>query len=137
MKTNIFVLVIRLQCVFIVFKVFSRGLQDVLQKILQYIFQTVWRRFKNVMQTSWRQLIKTSWQDFFNTFSRRIIKLVFSTFLRGTTKTERLQKAYLQKDFPGSHFGEIYGQGTKFSMINSLDIPKLLKAHSQAWDKYW
>ena len=63
-KTNIFVLAIRLQDDF---QTFSRRLQDVLQKRLQDIFKTSSRRFEDIF--------KTSWKDIFKTFSRSIIKL--------------------------------------------------------------
>ena len=71
-KTNIFVLAIRLQDVFKtssgrfqdVFKTFSRRLQEVLQKRLQ-----------DVLQKRLQDIFKTSCKDIFKTFSRRIIKL--------------------------------------------------------------
>ena len=52
-KTNIFVLAIRLQDVF---KAFSRRLQDALQKRLQGIFKTSPRRLQNVFKTPSRRL---------------------------------------------------------------------------------
>ena len=78
-KTNIFVLAIRLQDVFKtfsrrlqdVFKTFSRRLQDVLQKRLQDIFKTSSRRFEDVF--------KTSCKDIFKMFSRHTIKLICSS----------------------------------------------------------
>ena len=104
-KTNIFVLVIRLQDVF---KTSSRRLQDVLSRHLQnifktssrrlaktssrhfqYVFKTFSRRLQDVFKTSSRRLqdifktssrrlqdiFKTSCKDIFKTFSRCIIKL--------------------------------------------------------------
>ena len=64
-KTNIFVLAIRLQDVFKtscqdVFKTFSRRLQDVLQKRLQDVFKTSSRHLQDVFKTSSRRLAKTS-----------------------------------------------------------------------------
>ena len=60
-KTNIIVLVIRLQDVF---KTFSRCLQDVLQKRLQDTFKTYSRRFENVFKMSSRRLAKISSRRF-------------------------------------------------------------------------
>ena len=92
-KTNIFVLSVRLQDVFKrfwrrlqdVFKTFWRRLQDVLQKRLQGICKTSSRRFEEVFKTSsshFQDVVKTVWrclqdalQSYFKTFSRRIIKL--------------------------------------------------------------
>ena len=107
-KTNIFVLAIRLQDVFKtscqdVFKTFSRRLQDVLQKRLQDIFKTSSRRLQNVFKTSWKtssrhlqDVFKTSCKDIFKTFSRRIIRL---------------------NCLPRSHFWVIYGQCRKFESV--------------------
>ena len=67
-KTNIFVLAIRLQ------DVLPRRLQDVLQKGHQDIFKTSPRRFEDVFKTSSRRPEKRL-QDVFKTSSRRIIKL--------------------------------------------------------------
>ena len=67
-KTNIFVLVIRLQDVF---KMFLRHLQDVLQKRLQYVFKTPSRRFEDVFKTSSRHLqniLQRHLQDVFKTY---------------------------------------------------------------------
>ena len=61
LKTNIFVLSIRLQDVF---KMFSRRLQDVLQKRLQDIFKTSSRRLQNVFKTSRKYVLKTSSRGF-------------------------------------------------------------------------
>ena len=66
-KTNIFVLVIRLQ--------------DVLPRRLQNVFKTFWRRLLDVLKTfskRFQDIFKTSswrFEDVFKTFSRRIIKL--------------------------------------------------------------
>ena len=48
----------------------------------------------------------------------RQIQEVFETYCKND---------YLQRDLPKSHYGEDFGQGTKFQTLNSLDIPKLLK----------
>ena len=80
-KTNIFVLAIRLQGVF---KTFSRRLQDVFKTFSrrpQDIFKIFWRRLQDVFKTSSRPLegvFKTSsrrLQDVFNTSSRRPAKI--------------------------------------------------------------
>ena len=90
-KTNIFVLAIRLQDVL---NTFSRRLEDVLKTSWQDVFKTSSKRLaktssrclQNVFKTSSRRLaktsskrlqdiFKTSCKDIFKTFSRRIIKL--------------------------------------------------------------
>ena len=111
-KTNIFVLAIRLQDVFKTFsrrltktssrrlqdvlKTSSRHLQDVLQRHLQYVFKM---SCKNVFKTSSRRfedIFKTSWKDIKDVFKMyHQVKLflltslrdVFNTFLRRTAKT--------------------------------------------------
>ena len=55
-KTNIFVLVIRLQDLF---KTFSRRLQDVLSRPLQNVFKTSSRHLKDVLQRCLQDLFKT------------------------------------------------------------------------------
>ena len=65
-------------------------LQDVLQKHLQNIFKTFWRRFWEVLQ----------------------------------------RRSYLQKDLPGSHFWEIYGQCTKFVIV--IKVYQVLVFHFTA-----
>ena len=71
-KTNILVLVIRLQDVF---KTFSRRLQDVLQKRFQDIFKTSCKDvFKTYHQI--KLFLLTHLQDVFNTFLRRTAKMV-------------------------------------------------------------
>ena len=74
-KTNIFVLAIRLQDVV---KTFSRRLSKTSSRHLQDVFKT----FQDVFTTSSRHLgkrlqdiFKTSCKDIFKTFSRRIIQL--------------------------------------------------------------
>ena len=74
-KENIFILVIYLQGIF---KSFSRNLQDVLQKCLQEIFKTSWRRFEDILKTSSKRLqnvLQRFLPDMFKTFSRYIINL--------------------------------------------------------------
>ena len=72
LKTNIFVLSIRLQDVFKmfsrrlqdIFKTFSRRFQDVLQNRLQDVFKTSSRRLQNVFKTSRKYVLKTSSRGF-------------------------------------------------------------------------
>ena len=78
-KTNIIVLVIRLQDVF---KTFSRHLAKTsskrLQDVLRNVFETSSRRFQDVFKTYSRRfedVFNASCKDPFKTFSRRIIKL--------------------------------------------------------------
>ena len=56
-KTNIFVLDIRLQDVF---KTFSRRLQGVLQKRLQDVLKTSSERLQDILKTSCQDVFKTS-----------------------------------------------------------------------------
>ena len=60
--------------------------------------------------------------------SSRPIQHVFETYC---------EDDYLQKDFPWSHFWEIYGQDVKFPRVNSLDIPILFSTvflkHFMKW----
>ena len=89
-KTNIFVMVIRLQDVF---KTFPRRLQDVFKtscqnviktssRCLQDVFKTISRRFQDVFKTSSRRLaktfIKTLCKNVFKTCSSRIVELICS-----------------------------------------------------------
>ena len=82
-KTSIIVLSIRLQDVF---QMFSRRLQDVLkddlQKRLQDVFKKSSRRFQDVFKTSSRRLANTSWrhlQDVLKTYHQ--VKLFLLTSL--------------------------------------------------------
>ena len=100
-KTNIFLLAMRLQDVF---KTSSRRLRDVLPRRLQD------RRFQDVFKTFWRRLqdvFKTSCQDVFNTSSRRFAKTssrhlqdVFKTFWR---RLQDVLERYLQDVFKTYH----------------------------------
>ena len=109
-----------------VFKTSWRHVQDVLTSRLEDMFKTSWQvalktSSRRLGKSSWRRLqnvFKTSWNDVFKTYHQVSIQLVFETYW---------EDDYLQKDFPGLHFWEIYGRGTTFSRMNSLDIPKLLK----------
>ena len=89
-KTNILVLVIRLQDVF---KTFSRRLQDVLQKRLQDIFKTSSRRFQDVFKTSSRLI-----QDVLKTSSRRL-QDVLQRSLQDVFKTYHQVKLFLLTRF--------------------------------------
>ena len=127
-KTNIFVLAIRLQDVF---KTFSRRLQDVLQKRLQDIFKTSSRRFQDVFKTSSRRLAKVSSRRFqdvsssyavlVNKFSR-CLQDVFTTFLRRTAKT-----VIYTEGFPLVILVRNYGQCTKF--VRVATVSKVLVFH--------
>ena len=112
-KTNIFVLAIRLQDVF---KTFSRRLQDVLQKRLQDIFKTSSRRLQDVLKTSSRHLqdvfktyyqvkvfLVTQFQDVFETYSKRFWDVLLRRLSTG--------------GLPRSHFREIYGHCAKFPRV--------------------
>ena len=72
-KTNIFVLAIRLEDVF---KTFSRCLQDVLQKRLEDIFKT---SCQDVFKTSWKTSSRR-FEDVFKTSSRRLAKMSSRSF---------------------------------------------------------
>ena len=89
--------------------VFRRRLQDIFKMscVLQNVFKT---SCKGVFKTL--QYVSSSNTVLFNTSSRRI-RHIFETYY---------ENDYLQKDFPSSHFWEIYGQLTKFPKVNSLDI---------------
>ena len=96
----------------------SRNLQDAFRTSFQNVFKV---SCKNFLKTSSRLVEKMSpkhFQDVFKTYHQVRIQGVFETYYKDS---------YLQKDFPESHVWEIYGQGTKCSRMNSLDIPKLLK----------
>ena len=104
-KTNIFVLVIRLQDVF---KTSSTRFQD--------LFKTSSRCFENVFKTSSRHLqdvfktyyqvklfLVTQFQDVFETYSKCFWNVVLRRLSIG--------------GLPRSHFREIYGQCTKFPRV--------------------
>ena len=76
-KTNIFVLVIRLQDVF---KTFSRSLQEVFKTCSRRLVKTFSRLLQNLFKTSSRHFedVFKHLQDVFKIFSRRIIKLICS-----------------------------------------------------------
>ena len=76
-KTNIFLLVIRLQDVF---KRFSRCLQDAFKTSCQDVFKASCKSF---FKTSSRRLAKTSFQNFFKTSCKNIFK---KSFLRRIIK---------------------------------------------------
>ena len=80
-KTNIFILLIRLQ------KTSSRRFQDVLPRRLQNVLKT---SCKNVFQTSSKHLAKT-FQDLFKISSRSLAK-TSSRHLQDVFKTGRLAK---------------------------------------------
>ena len=85
-KTNIFVLVIRLQDVF---KTSSRRLQDVLSRHLQNIFKTSSRRLAKTSSRHFQYVFKTfsrRLQDVFKTSSRRLAK-TFSKHLQDVFMT--------------------------------------------------
>ena len=106
-KTNIFVLVIRLQESF---KTSSRRLQDVLRKRLQGIFKTFSKRFQNVsllrhlqnvLKTSCKNVFKTSsrrFEDVFKTSSRHLQE-VLQRCLQDVFKTYHQVKLFLLTRF--------------------------------------
>ena len=128
-KTNIFVLVMRLQDLQNIFKTFSKRLQNVLLRCLQDVFRTSSRRFQDIFKTSCKNFLKKSWrrlqnvlqrflQDIFKKFSRRLQDFfmtslkciiintsstplwdVFNTFLRRTSKTIINKKIYLDHTY--------------------------------------
>ena len=112
-KTNIFVLAIRLQDVF---KTFSRRLEDVFQKRLQDILKTSLRRLEKI-SSRYFQDVSLSSTVLVNKSSRRI-QLVSKTLCI---------EAYLQKDLLRSHFWEIYSQCTKFARV--IKISQVLVLH--------
>ena len=114
MKTNLFLLIIRLQktswsrpiyssCPY-AFKTSLRRFQDVLQKRLQDVFKTFLRRLQDVFKTSWRRLANTSWrhlQDVLKTYHHVKLFLltslweVFNMFVRRTAKTVVYRRIHL------------------------------------------
>ena len=102
-KTNIFVLVIRLQDVF---KTFWRRLQGILPRCLQNVFKTSSRRLaktssihlQNVLQRCLD--VSSSYTVPVKIFSR-CLQDVFTMFLRPTAKSST------QKDLPQSNFWKI------------------------------
>ena len=85
-KTNIFVMVIRLQDVF---KTFPRRLQDV--------FKTSSRRLQGVFKTSSRPLAKTSsrrFENVFKTSSRRFQDVLSSQSVVGNTISRHLRDVF-------------------------------------------
>ena len=100
-KTDIFALVIRLQ------KTSSRHLQDFVKTSSRVLAKTSSRHLQEVF--------KTFCKGIFKTFSRRIIKSSSLTVLanKSSRRIQHVSKmycndGYLQKDFPRSHFWEIY-----------------------------
>ena len=68
-KTNIFVLAIRLKGVF---KTSSRRLQDVLPRRLQHVLKTSSRHFQDIFKTSWQDIFKTSSKLLQDVFQKRL-----------------------------------------------------------------
>ena len=92
-RTNIFVLAIRLQDFF---KTFSRSFQDVFKtscktssRHLQDIFKTFWRRLQDIFKTFWRRL-----QDIFKTYSRHL-QDALARYLPDVFKTYQHVKLFL------------------------------------------
>ena len=124
-KTNIFVLVIRLQGVFKKFsrrvaKIFSKRLAKTSLKSLEDVFKTSCktssRYIQDVFKTSCKDVFKTSWRRFQD---------VFHTFLR--CSANRISYRKISIDFH------------RFLIGNSLNIPKLLKQffYNTLWSDYF
>ena len=90
-KTNIFVLAIRLQDVF---KTFSRRLQDVFKTSCQDVFKTFSRRLQDVLQKRLQDIFKTSCKNVFKTSSRRL-QDVLQRYLQDVFKTYHQVKLLL------------------------------------------
>ena len=130
-KTNIFVLVIRLQDVF---KTFSRSLQDIFKTFCygvfktscKNVFKTFSRRFENVFKISSKHF-----QDAFKTYYQ--VKLFLVTHFQDVFETysKRFWDALLRRlstgGLPRSLFREIYGQCTKFPRV--LKVSQVLVFH--------
>ena len=125
-KTNIFVLAIVLQDVF---KTFSRRLQDIFKmssRRPQDIFKTSSRCFENVFKTSSRHL-----QDVFKTYYQVKVFLVTQFQDIFETYSKRFWDVLLRRlstgGLPRSHFREIYGHCAKFSRV--IKISQVLIFH--------
>ena len=107
-KTNIFVLVIRLQVAFKMFsrrvaKTSSRRLEDMFKTSWQVVLKTCsrrldkspWRYLQDVLASRLEDVFKTSSRRLGKMFSRRIIRLVFSSSLRRTGKMIIYRKIFL------------------------------------------
>ena len=103
-KTNIFLLIIRLQktpwrLLQEVFKTSWWRLQDVFKTFSRHVGKTSLRRLQDVLKKSWKNVFKTSLrrlQDVFKTYSRRLAKTpsrllenVFRTFHKYVLKTSK------------------------------------------------
>ena len=129
-KTNILVLVIRLQDIFKtscqdvfrtfwrrlqdVFKTSSRNFQDVFKTSsghLQDVFKTFWRRLQDVWKTyhQVKLFLLTRFQDVFEIYSKRFWDI--------------LQRRLSRSRF----FWEIYGQCTKFARVSK--VSQILVSH--------
>ena len=114
-KTNIFVLVMRLQDVF---KTFSRRLQDVLKtssRRLQDVLKTSSRHLQDVFKTYYqvKVFLVTQFQDIFETYSKRFWDVLLRRLSTG--------------GLPRSHFREIYGHCAKFPRV--IKISQVLIFH--------
>ena len=102
-KTNIFVLVIRLQDVFKksckdIFKMFLRCLQDIFKTSCQDVFKTSSKHLQDILQKRLQDIFKTSCKNVFKTFSRSIIKFII-TYQHISEK--HYKDVYPQKDCLG------------------------------------
>ena len=102
-KTNIFVLVIRLQdvlprCLQNVFKTSSRRLVTTSSRRLEEVFKTSGRRLQDVFKTSSRRLAKTFSRRLQNVF-KTSCKIVFMTFLRRLQNVFKTSSRRLAKTF--------------------------------------
>ena len=102
-KTNIFVLSIRLQDVF---KTFSRRLQDVFKTSCQDVFKTFSRRLQDVLQKRLQDIFKTSSRPLAKISSRCFQDLSSSltVLVNKSSRSNYSKDGYLEKDLPRSHF---------------------------------
>ena len=139
-KTNIIVLVIRLQDVFKtssrylqnVFRTSSRSLAKMCSRHLQDDFKAFSRQLQDIFKTFWRRfedVLQRSLQDVFKTYHQ--VKLFLLTRFQNDTYSTRLwdvlQRRLSKKDLPSSHFWEIYGQCTDF--VRVVKVSQILVSH--------
>ena len=100
LKTNIFVLVIRLQDVF---KAFSRHLQDVFKTSCQNIFKTFSRHLQDVLQKRLQDIFKTSsrhLQDVLQRYLQDVFKMYHQVKLFLLTRLWEAFNTFLRRSFP-------------------------------------
>ena len=115
-KTNRFVLAIRLQDVF---KRFSRRFQDVLPRHLQDIFKTSSKHLQDVFKTPSRRL-----QDIFKTSLRRIIKLNCSCEHVFEKHSTRFRDVLFQRRLSTEEYAQV-----TLLLINLWSVYKICKRY--------